>query len=121
MKAIKYIPGNATGNNTIIIASKVYLTYGFFKKLFGLLVFKPLKESEGLLIKDCRSIHTMWMRYSIDAVFIDKKGRVTAVYEDMAPFRFSPYIKDACSVLELKAGAVGRASIKIGDIISFIE
>lgn len=121
MKAIKYTPEYAADNNTVIIVSKIYLARGFFKKLFGLLAFKPLKESEGLLIKDCRSIHTMWMKYSIDAVFIDKKGRATAVYEDLAPFRFSPYIKDACSVLELKAGSAGRASIKIGDIISFIE
>ena len=121
MKAIKYIQGPATNNDTVIIASKVYSVRGFFQRLFGLLALKPLKESEGLLIKDCRSIHTMWMRYSIDVVFINKKGRATAVYEDLVPFRFSPYIKDACSVLELKAGSAGRASIKIGDIISFIE
>ena len=121
MKAIKYTPEYATDNNTVIIVSKVYLARGFFKKLFGLLAFKPLKESEGLLIKDCRSIHTMWMRYSIDAVFIDKQDRVTAVYKDMAPFRFSPYIRGASSVLELKAGSADRASIRIGDTISFIE
>ena len=121
MKVIKYIQGSATENNTVIIASKVYLASGFFKRLLGLLAFKPLKESEGLLIKDCRSIHTMWMMYSIDAIFIDKEGRVIAMYEDLAPFRFSPYIKDVCSVLELKAGSAGRASIRIGDIISFVE
>jgi len=121
MKAIKYIQGLTTDNDAVIIASKVYLVSGFLKRLFGLLALKPLKESEGLLIKDCRSIHTMWMRYHIDAVFIDKKGRVTAIHEDLAPFRFSPYIKDASSVLELMAGSAGRASIRIGDIISFIE
>ena len=122
MKAIKYIQGSATENNTVVIASKVYSARGFFKRLLGLLTFKPLKESEGLLIKDCRSIHTMWMMYSIDAIFIDKEGRVIAMYKDLAPFRFSPYIKDACSVLELKAGSAGsRASIRIGDIINFVE
>ncbi len=121
MKAIKYIQGSAIENNTVVIVSKVYLACGFLKRLFGLLAFKPLKESEGLLIKDCRSIHTMWMRYSIDVVFIDKKSRVTAIHEDLAPFRFSPYIRGAYSVLELKAGSVGRASIRIGDDISFME
>jgi uncharacterized protein len=121
MKAIKYNRGSNTDNNTLVIASEVYLAHGFFKRLLGLLAFKPLKESEGLLIKDCRSIHTMWMRYRIDAVFIDIRGRVTAVYKDLAPFRFSPYIKDACSVLELKAGSAYKASIEIGEIISFIE
>ena len=121
MKAVKFIRGPDTDKDPVVIVSKVYLASSFFKRLFGLLAFKPLEETEGLLIKDCRSIHTMWLKYSIDAVFIDKKGRATAVYEDLAPFRFSPYIKDACSVLELKAGSAGRASIKIGDIISFIE
>ncbi len=121
MKAIKYIQGSATDNDAVVIASKVYLAHSFFRRLFGLLAFKPLKESEGLLIKDCRSIHTMWMRYRIDAVFIDKKGRVTAMYKDLAPFRFSPYTRQAFSVLELKGGSAGRASIRIGDIISFVE
>ncbi len=121
MKAVKFIRGPGTDEDTVVIASKVYLARGFFKRLLGLLAFKPLKEKEGLLIKDCRSIHTMWMRYSIDAVFIDKKGRITAFYKDMAPFRFSPFIKDASSVLELKAGSASRASIRIGDTISFIE
>jgi len=121
MKAIKYIQGSATENNTVIIASKVYLACGFFKRLLGLLAFKPLKDSEGLLIKDCSSIHTMWMRYSIDAVFINKEGRVLGIFEDLAPFRFSSYIREACSVLELKAGSAGRASIRIGDIIDFVE
>jgi uncharacterized membrane protein (UPF0127 family) len=121
MKAFKYIQRPITENNIVTIASKVYSSRNFFQRLFGLLAFKPLKESEGLLIKDCRSIHTMWMKYSIDAVFIDKEGRVTAVYRNLAPFRFSPYIKDACSVLELKAGSLERVSVKIGDIISFEE
>lgn len=121
MKAVKFIRGPDIDKDPVVIASKVYLASDFFKRLFGLLAFKPLEETEGLLIKDCRSIHTMWMRYSIDAVFIDKQDRVTAVYKDMAPFRFSPYIRGASSVLELKAGSVDRASISIGDIISFIE
>ena len=121
MKAIKHIQGPDADNNTLVITSKVYLAHSFLRRLFGLLAFKPLKESEGLLIKDCRSIHTMWMRYSIDAIFIDKEGRVTAMHEDLVPFRFSPYIREACYVLELKAGSAGRASIRIGDIISFVE
>ena len=121
MKAIKHIQGSATDNDAVVIASKVYLAHSFFRRLFGLLIFKPLKESEGLLIEDCRSVHTMLMKYNIDAVFIDKKGRVTAVFEDLAPFRFSSYIRKASSVLELKARSAGRASIRIGDIISFVE
>ena len=121
MKAIKYIRGSSTSNDAVVIASKIYLASSFLKRLFGLLAFKPLKESEGLLIKNCKSIHTMWMRYCIDIVFMDKKGRVLAMYENLAPFRFSPYIREASSVLELKAGSAGRAAIKIGDTISFVE
>jgi len=121
MKAVKFIRGPDIDKDPVVITLKVYLASDFFKRLFGLLAFKPLEETEGLLIKDCRSIHTMWMRYSIDAVFIDKQDRVTAIYKDMVPFRFSPYIKDACSVLELKAGSVDRTSVRIGDTLRFIE
>ena len=121
MKAIKSIQGQDPGNDITVIVSKVYLACGFFKRLFGLLALWPLKCSEGLLIKDCASIHTMWMRYNIDAVFIDSEGKVLAIFGDMAPFRFSPYIREASSVLELRAGSASRASIRTGDSISFVE
>ena len=121
MKAIKSIQGSYPGNKITVIASKVITACSFFQRLLGLLVLRPLEVSEGLLIKDCRSIHTVGMRYNIDAVFIDSEGRVIAIFKDMAPFRFSPYIREVRSVLELKAGSANRASIEIGDIISFVE
>ncbi|TET51440.1 MAG: DUF192 domain-containing protein [Actinomycetota bacterium] len=121
MKAIKSIQGLDPGNKITVIASNVITASSFFQRFLGLLAFRPLEGSEGLLIKDCKSIHTIGMRYNIDVIFIDSGGRVAAIFEDMAPFRFSPYIREACSVLELKAGSAGMASIRIGDIISFVE
>lgn len=117
MKAIKYI----SSSDIIIIVSKVYFASSFLQRFLGLLAIRPLKDSEGLLIRNCNSIHTMFMKYSIDVVFIDINDRVVAVIKDLHPFRFSPYIRKAFSVLELKAGTADKASIKIGDLIDFME
>ena len=68
-----------------------------------------------MILKGCNSIHTFWMRYSIDLLFIDNEGQVIHIIQEMKPFRFSPLIKKACSVLELKSGTSKKTGIAEGD------
>jgi uncharacterized membrane protein (UPF0127 family) len=115
MKAVKVNPGGRKE----IIAAGVIKADSFLSKLFGLIIRKKLKSGEGFLIGNCSSIHTFWMRYTIDVVFLDKKNLVLATYHNVKPFRATPFIKNACSVLELKSGAVKRTSLKVGDLVNF--
>ena len=75
-----------------------------------------LPENGGLLIPHCSSIHMMFMRFAIDAVFVDKGGRVLKVYERLRPWLgMVPYVHRADKVAELPAGTAARLGIRPGD------
>jgi len=75
----------------------------FFRRLGGLLVLPRLQQGEGLLITPCQQIHTHFMRYSIDVLFLDKELKVIRT-QTMPPWRMSKFIRQAHHVLELPAG-----------------
>ncbi len=103
-----------------LIVSKVIKAESFYNKLFGLTARRKLKAKEGFYMEYCSSIHTFWMGYSIDAIFLDKKNKVIAIYNNIRPFRVTKFIKNAFSVLELVSGTVGKTSLSVGDVIRFI-
>ena len=59
--------------------------------------------AKGLWIVPCEAIHTFWMKFAIDAVFLDKNKRVTKVVSNLRPSRLAMSLR-ARSVLELPAG-----------------
>ena len=61
----------------------------------------------------------MGMRYSIDAAFMDSKGKIVAVFTDLKPWRATPYLPDAVSVMETRSGFLGKWSLDVGDRIIF--
>jgi uncharacterized membrane protein (UPF0127 family) len=62
----------------------------------------------------------MWlMRFAIDAIFIDRAGRVVRVAERLPPWRFAIAAKGARDVLELPAGTAARAGTQAGDELQF--
>jgi uncharacterized membrane protein (UPF0127 family) len=102
-----------------VIATDVVEAAGFLSKLSGLIARKKLKDNEGFLIKNCSSIHTIGMRYCIDAVFLDEKNYVLKIYYNIKPFRITPFIKDAFCVLETAAGIIKKTSLKEKDLVYF--
>src|SRR5260221_623686 len=91
----------------------------FFSRAFGLIPRARLPEGEGLLITKTSSI-TMWlMRFSIDAVFLDKGGRVVRVAEHLPLWRLATAAKGARDVLELPAGTAARTATQAGDELVF--
>jgi uncharacterized membrane protein (UPF0127 family) len=119
MIAVKVETGNQ--KRPELIARRVVKAINFFDRFLGLIIRRKLKSEEGFLIEYCSSIHTFWMRYSIDAVFLDYNNRVVAVYNNIRPFRITPFIKNAFSVLELSSGIVRQTSLKVGDLIRYIR
>jgi len=115
MKAYKQ---NSRGSREII-SSCVENAKNFSQKLCGLIFRRPLEGDEALLIENCKSIHTMGMGYDIDVIFTDRDGKIIAIYEDIAPWRFTPYINKAYTVLESKSGFVKEKSLAVGDRLVF--
>ncbi|MCB0877819.1 MAG: DUF192 domain-containing protein [Thermoleophilia bacterium] len=84
-------------------------------RMRGLLGRGALAPSEGLWITPCNAIHMFFMRFAIDAVFIDEHLQVVRVAEDLKPWRMARGGKFAHSVLELPPGKAAFFNIRVGD------
>ena len=104
-----------------VFASHVDIANTFFQKTRGLLGRTALKAGEALFIPQCGSIHTLFMRFSIDVVFLDKNNSVNRIIPCLLPFRvaFGPW--GTRGVLEMGCGSLEKCDIKKGDPISFIN
>lgn len=107
--------------NEKIVADKVKVADTVISRFIGLLNRKSFEEGEGLLIVPCNSIHSFGMKFSFDAVFLDKSNKVRFVIKNMHPWKVSPVIFNVNQVLELPAGTIERAEINIGDTLKFNE
>jgi uncharacterized protein len=83
-------------------------------RLRGIIGWKSMRRGEGMLIRPTFSIHTMFVRFPIDAVFLDKEMTVVSIAHELKPWRFAGARK-AKSVLELAAGECQRIRLERGD------
>jgi len=107
--------------NNCIIAEKTIIADNIFSRFKGLLGKNTLNTGEALLIKPCNSIHSFGMRFSFDAIFVDKNNQVKHIIKNMKPCRISPIVLSACLTLELPSGTAEKTGTKIGDYIDFIQ
>ena len=87
----------------------------FISRLVGLLGRKNLGADQGLWIHDCNSIHTFFMRFPIDCVFIDDEEIVCSIKENVKPFGLVWPQWTATSVIELTAGRAKQLQIEVGE------
>jgi uncharacterized membrane protein (UPF0127 family) len=100
---------------SVSLAHRLRVARTFAGRLVGLLDQSEILPGHGLLLSACRSIHTHFMRFPIDALYVDTELRVVAVIEKMRPFRTGPIVKGAAAVIELPAGTVAATGTKVGD------
>jgi uncharacterized protein len=86
----------------------------------GLLGRDVFETSSALIIAPCFSIHTMFMRFDIDAVFVDDDGRAVKVVQGMGPWRIAvqPF---AHAVVELPAGRLRERPVDVGDRLYLVN
>ncbi len=101
--------------NNRLLADRCRLAASAVTRLVGLLNKSSLDAGEGLLIRPCSSVHTMFMRFPIDVVFLDPEGKVLRVYTPLKPWRSSRIVRGAKQTLELPAGAVAASDTRVGD------
>ena len=107
---------NQTRNTTLATAAEVADTSA--RRRAGLLKKKQLARGEGLWIVPCESVHTFFMKFSIDLVYLDKQRRVRKVRRAVPPWRLSACL-GANSVLELPAGTAQETRTERGDQLRF--
>ncbi len=97
------------------IAEVVFFADNPFKRMKGLLGRKSLKPQEAMVIKPCNAIHTFFMRFPIDVLFVNKDNRVVKIIANLPSFRLSPICFTSQFVVELPAGTIQTTHITLGD------
>jgi uncharacterized protein len=93
-----------------VVCQRCAVADGPLTRMRGLLGRSQLGDGEGLLLRPANSVHTFFMRFPIDVVFIDSEGHVTRVVRALRPWRVAGS-RRARAVLELPAGACARDDI----------
>lgn len=78
----------------------VYVAKSFMERFKGLM-FVSKQKSFNLLIKNCNSIHTCFMKFNIDVFCLDKNFKVVKIYKNIKPFRFVLPVKNTYNILEI--------------------
>ena len=86
-------------------------------RLRGLLGRAGLERGEGILLRPASSIHMFFMRFPIDAVFLNADNRVLRVAADLRPWRVAG-CRGAKAVVELAAGECARLGLRPGDVLT---
>ncbi len=99
----------------VTVGSRIGLADTFLSRLFGLLGKSRLDDGAGLLIRPSSGVHTMWMRFAIDVVALDKNLRVLRTWHRLRPWRLTPVSFRTHCVLELAPGQIQQHNIEPGD------
>jgi len=97
-----------------IVCERCLLAETALTRMRGLLGRRQLPSGEGILLKPASSVHMAFMRFPIDAVFLDRELRVVKVASDLRPWRAAGS-RGAKAVLEIPAGEAERRGVTVGD------
>lgn len=100
-----------------VFADNLKLNNTYFSRLMGLMFKKNLPKGSGIILKPCTQIHTCFMRFNIDVIFLDTNLQVLHVIENMKPWRISPLFLKARYTVELPAGTL-KGRVKKGETLS---
>jgi len=109
---------NITRN--IVLADNAAMADTALTRLKGLLGRNGLKKGEALVIRPSNSIHMFFMRFAIDAVFVDKRNHVIAVRKNIQPWSVSPVFWKSFYLIELAAGVIDSTGTSTGDEIGLL-
>jgi uncharacterized protein len=115
---LKIVVRNQTRNTILADAAEVADTSE--KRRTGLLKHDRLEPGQGLWIVPCESVHSFFMKFAIDLVYLDRNKKVRKVRHRMVPWRVSACLS-AHSILELPAGAVAASGTQKGDQLEIVE
>jgi uncharacterized protein len=106
--------------NDHLLTENLQICTGFWERARGLIARVPLQvhANEGLLIPKCGSVHTLFMAYSIDVIFLSSAGQVLSIRRNLKPYGVAACFSAAC-VIEFNAGTAVVDKIQIGDCLSW--
>ena len=110
---------NRTRN--FVLADKARIADSFLSRLVGLLNRSQLDQGEALVLAPSNSIHSFFMRFTFDAIFLNRNQRAIAIISGFKPFRASKVYFNAVTTIELPAGTIQSSNTQINDEIVILE
>ena len=108
----------ANATRGTVLAERLEVADSAAKRNKGLLGRRGLEPGGGLWIIPCQSVHTFFMQFAIDLVYLDREYRIRKVRRAVGPWRLSVCFS-AHSILELPAGTIAATQTQRGDIVEF--
>ena len=115
---MKIVVRNQTRDTVLADAAEVADTSA--KRRTGLLKHDRLDPGHGLWIVPCESVHSFFMKFAIDLVYLDRNKKVRKVRHRMVPWRLSACLS-AHSILELPAGVAAASGTQAGDQLELVD
>jgi uncharacterized protein len=109
--------GAVNQRNEKQLASEVRVARSLWSRFWGLMGRRALPEDHGVLLTPCTSVHTFFMRFPIDVIFLDRDGRVVKIIPALKPWRTALGGRGARSALELRAGVAETTGLEPGDLL----
>ena len=107
-----------TREDGCVVCEQLLVATRPLRRMRGLLGRRDLPQDEGILLRPAGSIHTFFMRFAIDAVFLDQELVVVGIEPQLAPWRTAGR-RGAKSVVELASGECARRGLTVGDRLAF--
>ena len=107
---------NQTRNT--VLATSCIVAKNPISRMRGLLGRKDLLDGEALVLEPGNSIHTFFMNFSIDVLFVDKKNKIIKVIENLKPWRLTYIYWRSYLVIELPPKTIKSSQTVPGDIVT---
>lgn len=105
----------------VTLGTRIREARTFLSRGRGLMFVPSLARGEGLIIDPCSSIHTFWMRFPLDVLYMDRDSKVIRADERMNPWRIGPVFTGSRWVIELPPGTIVESGTAPGDTIEIIR
>jgi uncharacterized protein len=108
---------NRTRNT--LLGTRVKPAATFWSRLRGYIGRPRPQRGDGILLVPCDAIHTWWMSFHLDVLFLDPRGMVVEVVRSLGPWRRTRRVEGARYVLELPVGTIDASGTQVGDHLTW--
>ncbi|GGG00598.1 DUF192 domain-containing protein [Paenibacillus abyssi] len=91
----------------------------FLRRLKGLMFTNHLPSGTGLHLAPCQSIHTFFMNYAIDVIYLDDQQQIVGIENKLQPGKLGQVFRNSVSVIELPAGTLENSKTRVGHTVRF--
>lgn len=102
------------------LVESIVVAEGIFQRIFGMIGAKNAKQNWGLLIPECRRVHSFFMSFPLDIIFCSGDETIVGIVESLKPWSLSPKFPTASYAIELPEQSIAQFTLQIGDKIELI-